>query len=284
MNKLLITFAFIPLFAQADFSFFGENKPNQCDLLAAHPSNTDNPKGITGVDFDNIKPDQAISACLDALKEEPNSARYQFQLGRAYDVKKDYSNAVKWYKKAVEQSYAAAQSNLGSKYREGKGVEKSYETAIKWYTKAAEQGNSQAQFNLGLMYDNGQGVKKSYKNAVKWYTKSAEQGKADAQINLGYMYENGQGVKKSYKKAVELFTKSAKQGNVYAQVNLAWMYVKGKGVRRNYTLAYAWLNQASSSENKEGANEARKRLNELEQKMSKDQITKAQQIDPLTLP
>lgn len=108
-------------------------------------------------------------------------------------------SAEKYYKK-------------GEDYYYGRGVKKNYEEAVKWYRLAAEKGNSSAQNNLGWMYQKGYGVTKDYAEAVKWYRKSAEQGNATGQFLLGGMYENGYGVKKNKKEAKKLYTLSAAQG------------------------------------------------------------------------
>ena len=65
---------------------------------------------------------------------------------------------------------------------------KDYKEAIRLFRLAIDQGLAQAQNNLGSMYDSGQGVPQDYKEAIKWYRLSAEQGYAEAQYNLGVMY------------------------------------------------------------------------------------------------
>ena len=84
--------------------------------------------------------------------------------------------AVKWCRRAAEQGYAQAQTNLCIMYSEGKGVEQDYKKAAKWCRKAAEQGNGQAQAILGIMYSKGQGVEQDTEEAVKWFKKASEQG------------------------------------------------------------------------------------------------------------
>jgi len=79
-------------------------------------------------------------------------------------------------------------------HQNGKGVTQDYSEAVKWYRKAAEQGNSTGQFLLGGMYTQGKGVSQDYSEAVKWYRKAAEQGNADAQGHLGASYTLGEGV------------------------------------------------------------------------------------------
>ena len=54
-------------------------------------------------------------------------------------------------------------------YDEGKGVKKDYIEAVKWYRLSAELGNASAQSNLGLMYAEGQGVLKDYILAYMWF-------------------------------------------------------------------------------------------------------------------
>ena len=67
-----------------------------------------------------------------------------------------------------------SQYNLGLMYEKGEGVRQNYTEAVKWYRKAAEQGHMWAQFRLGLLYYNGKGVAVNKKEAVRWYRKAAE--------------------------------------------------------------------------------------------------------------
>ena len=59
------------------------------------------------------------------------------------------------------------------RYANGRGVRKNYKEAVKWYRKAAEQGNAAGQYNLGLMYRKGRGVRKDYVAAYAWYRLAA---------------------------------------------------------------------------------------------------------------
>ncbi|MBQ2885264.1 MAG: sel1 repeat family protein [Alphaproteobacteria bacterium] len=70
--------------------------------------------------------------------------------------------------------------NLGYCYFHGKGVEKNYSEAVKWYRKAAERGLSTAQYNLAQCYEFGLGIQEDYTEAIKWYRKAAEQGSKQA--------------------------------------------------------------------------------------------------------
>ena len=64
---------------------------------------------------------------------------------------KDQVEAVKWYRKAAEQNFAAAQYNLGVCYYKGAGVAKDYVEAYKWLLLAARQGDEDAKKNITVV-------------------------------------------------------------------------------------------------------------------------------------
>lgn len=111
-----------------------------------------------------------------------------FQIGNkyysGYEVTRDYSEALKWYRRAAYQGHANAQTNLGNMYSWGCGVTQNHTEAVKWYRLAADQGDSVAQYNLGEMYEDGHGVTQDYGEAVKWYQLAAEQGHEEAKGKL----------------------------------------------------------------------------------------------------
>ena len=74
-------------------------------------------------------------------------------------------------------------------YSYGEGVKQDYSEAVKWYRKAAEQGNAKAQCLLGLMYTLGQGVSRDKSEAVNWFRKAARQGDTNAQEALRQLGE-----------------------------------------------------------------------------------------------
>ena len=91
----------------------------------------------------------------------------------------------------------------------GYGVEKNYSEAVKWYRKAAEQGDADAQFNLGACYFLGNGVEKNDSEAVKWWRRAAEQGNAKAQEVLrclGIFYSSDLGTASAIKGVAKLMT------------------------------------------------------------------------------
>ena len=125
-----------------------------------------------------------------------------------------------WFRRAAEQGYAAAQTDLGAMYANGRGVPKNYPEAVKWYRRAAEQGNSISQRCLAKLYFQGLGVPANAAEAVKWYSRAAEQGDPESQANLAAAYEKGIAVKQSYAEAVRLYRLAA-EGPPWGS-GLAW--------------------------------------------------------------
>ena len=68
-------------------------------------------------------------------------------------------------------------------YYKGQGVTQDYKEAVKWYRLAADQGYAAAQVNLGYMYANGQGVTQDYVRAHMWFNIGASSGDKNAEAN-----------------------------------------------------------------------------------------------------
>lgn len=168
--------------------------------------------------------------CLELCRKNPDDSYSQYYIGMLYSegkgVRRDDSEAVKWFRKAAEQGHADAQHYLGVSYHYGIGATRDYSEAVKWYHKAAEQGHAAAQYSLGYMYERGYGVPKDYSEAARWHHKAAEQGYATAQYKLGSMYENGHGVPKDYSEAVKWYRKVAEQGDENARGKIRELEVK----------------------------------------------------------
>jgi TPR repeat protein len=120
-----------------------------------------------------------------------------------------------------------AEQDLGFAYYNGNGVSQDYSEAVKWFRKAAEhpisftqsRGTPVSQFMLGLIYDNGEGVPQDYTEALQWYREAAKQGEANAQNNLGMMYFKGEGVPQDYVEAYKWYNLAAAQGQTNAIQN-----------------------------------------------------------------
>ena len=86
---------------------------------------------------------------------------------RVKGVPQDHNKANEWYRRAADQGYAEAQSDLGYMYAQGKGVPQDYNEAVGWYRKAAAQGYARAQSALGYAYAEGKGVPQDYAQSAR---------------------------------------------------------------------------------------------------------------------
>lgn len=109
-------------------------------------------------------------------KAQAGDAQSQLHLGEAYTRRKNYEEAVRWFRQAADQGNARAQMDMGIDYENGRGVEQDFGQALNWYRKSADQGNMAAEYFLGRLYQNGKGVDKDQAKAREWFQKSADQG------------------------------------------------------------------------------------------------------------
>lgn len=179
------------------------------------------------------------------LGDQPVSATEALSGGEAASAKKNYGEALQWYRKAADLGNADAQDRIGYLYEHGLGVSQDFTEAMTWYRKAAEQGQATAQNNIGTLYEKGLGVSKDYTQAVIWFRKSADQGNAFAQTSIGWLYQNGWGVNRDYDQAMVWYRKAADQGNAAAESNIAGLYFNGSGVPQDYAQALAWTRKAA---------------------------------------
>ncbi len=150
-----------------------------------------------------------------------------------------------------------------------------YPAALKELRQLADNGDAKAQALLGEIYDSGKGVPQNHTEAASWYRKAAEQGNAGAQTALGVMYDNGIGVPQDSKEAVSWYHKAAEHGSSEAQYILGGMYASGQGVLPiDLVQAHKWFNLAVAT----GFEIAQQDMEEIEARMSGDQIEKAQSM------
>lgn len=238
-------------------------KVNSCDKLAAHPFDL---MAITeGTEWNDIDIQKALPACKSAVREMPNSARLQYQLGRVLAKSGNDKEALSHYLSAANKNYTIAQYNTGVLYADGsKNIQQNNIEAVKWFQMAASQGLNVAQTYLGFMYFNGLGIQQNYFEAEKWYRKAAEQGDEVGQNNLGDLYLTGKGIQQNYIEAEKWFRKAAAQGQPHAQHSLGHMYYKGRGVDKNYHEAEKWFRKAAENNFRDAehwANESKKLAN-----------------------
>ena len=118
--------------------------------------------------------------------------------------------------------------------------------------------------------------KGDYRTALKEWTPLAlgEKGNASVQYTLGEMYFNGIGVLYDNQVAAEWHTLAAEQGFSPSQLKLSKLYSSGAGVIFSPVLAHMWANIATSK----GEKDSREFMDYLSQRMSENQLEKAQEL------
>jgi uncharacterized RDD family membrane protein YckC len=123
----------------------------------------------------------------------------QYLLGLCYwwgsGVPYDEMEMVRWLRKAAEQGYAPAQSELGTLYynaprdlvfvgytraNSGCGISQDCVEAVRWWRKAANHGYAPSQYSLGTCFYKGHGVPQDHEEGLRWIRKAAEQGAPNA--------------------------------------------------------------------------------------------------------
>lgn len=137
---------------------------HECDRLASHPFDPD--RVADGIEFQVLNAERAMRACQEAVALYPATARFQFQLGRAFHKKRTYDEALAWYRKAAKSGFAPAMTNIGflyepiatpggAKHEQWPGGATDYTRAVRWYRKAARRGDARAMIRLGAIYTRG---------------------------------------------------------------------------------------------------------------------------------
>ena len=157
-------------------------------------------------------------------------------------VKKDYSEAIKWYEKAALLGDQWSRIRLGEMYRDGKGTLPDVEKAVKWFEKTSTFGNIVSLFDTLELFHTG--LLEKNDNYEKWMyalKKLAENGNIDAARRIGTYYYDGAGVKKDYSIAMKWYEKAALLGDQWSRNRLGEMYRDGKGTLPDTEKAVKWL-------------------------------------------
>lgn len=149
------------------------------------------------------------------------------------EVKRDYTQAFKYYKKAEKSGDSLAIATLGAFYINGWGTDIDTKKGIEYTKKAAQNGISFAQYNLAQLYKKGKIVEKSEKEYTEWLQKAADNGYSDAMYDLGEDLIFADNNFKNAKKGFYYVEKSAELGNLEAVNILAVCYAKGWGTERD---------------------------------------------------
>ena len=182
------------------------------------------------------------------VKEFPNNAEYLNRLGVLYDNKENYSEAEKWYLKAIEKGNYNAISNLAYVYFE----KEEYEKAIKYYKEYQKiADNTDNYYWIAAAYDNLE----DYKNAKEWHLKATKYDKDGFSENLlGIIYAK----EGNQKEALKWYSAAIKKENLWAYDSLAALYIS----MGDYKTADKWARKGLELAKKKGDKELLEELQE----------------------
>lgn len=112
----------------------------------------------------------AVRLLHEAAGHDPKGS---FVLGWCYQqergVKRNLAQAARWYRKAANQGFAAAENNLGFLYNTGGGVPTDHAAALLWYRRAAEDGISDATLTVANLLLTGPEPVRDRHYALVWF-------------------------------------------------------------------------------------------------------------------
>jgi TPR repeat protein len=101
---------------------------------------------------------------------------------------------------------------IGELYSQGLGVRRDATEAARWYKLAAERSDPPAMFALGIAKLKGEGVPEDRAGAAALFEQAAAQNHPGALYNLGVLAIENDGVTSDFQKAARLFRQSAELG------------------------------------------------------------------------
>ncbi len=137
-----------------------------------------------------------------------------------------------------------AMNFLGVLYASTAQLTGDYSMALFWLQKAIDEGSANAMNNLAVLYLAGTGVPRDYANAFRWFGRAAGRGNVSAMYSFAVMADEGVGTARDPKLARTMYRRAAERGVAIAMVRVSDDYARGSGVRRDPVEAYAWLQLA----------------------------------------
>lgn len=204
---------------------------NRCDELAGDRLDI---QGVSeGVYPNDIRIDEALAACQEAVAAAPDVARFRHELGRVLYARGEFDPALAEFKAALAAGHVRSGELLGRFYQYGAGVKKDPAAAIPLFETGAARGDAYAQYSLGKALMEGNGIKSDYRRGVELLTRAAESGHTFAMNQLGAEYLYGNRVPKDVERAHRYFRESYERKDIWGAMNLSLLYRDGIAVEQD---------------------------------------------------
>ena len=167
-------------------------------------------------EFKNVETYQYFIDMFNKSNDNPNMINL---MGLICSFQRDFDNAIKYYKLAIEKDCHYALFNLGNLYH-NVPEKKDLNKAIRYYEMAIEKNYKYALYCLAYVYHYQQ-EKKDLDKAIKYYKLAVDNGVSDAMNNLGYLYEIE---KHDLNEAIKYYKMAIENGSNVAMFNLGHLY------------------------------------------------------------
>ena len=173
-------------------------------------------------------------------------------MGRAAQFgARSYTEARRWYDRAVEVGNTEAMQLIGLMYLRGEGVSRDLQEAKKWFTRAADAGDPRGMLSLGDLAMTG--ADRNPEEGAQWYRKAAEAGHVPAMVAYGRLLMAGIGVVQNYQSAINWFRNAADAGDPAGMALYGLMLSEGAGVNRpDPEQAAHWIGKSAEQNDPDG--------------------------------
>ena len=178
-------------------------------------------------------------------------------------VKRSPKKALEWLRCSAEHGNSSAQNNVANLLSNGNGIRKNVSEAFKWYKKALRTDGSMVANNIAITYRQIG----NYRAAVRWFRRGVREGDGEALLQLGIHYYWGKGVRRNSKAAVQLFRRAIRSKNISegdrddAFFLLGLAHYEGEGVKDSLPKALKLFQRANVDDDNPTAREFLRRLN-----------------------
>lgn len=178
------------------------------------------------IDSDTYEEEEDFSNLIYEMESKANSYCY----GSGDEIQ-DYSEALKYYLKAIKLGSVSSYNSLANMYHNGKGMKKSESIALKYFTEGAKKGDNSCYWQMATIFEGMENIDSARKSWKKYFTSDEEQWEGNEFPVLFYLkfaLANDEGIeyldkmKPVKKKIIEIFkeggiqSKIIKGGNLYS--------------------------------------------------------------------
>ena len=162
----------------------------------------------------------------------------------------DARAAALWFRRSANAGNPAGQINFGCCLSAGCGVRRDDTEALRWFKRALLQSDPTAPNNIASVY----GHRGNNRRAMFWHQRAVASGDGDALVEVGRRYYAGVGVRRDPGHAVRCFRKAITSKNISqagredAMFHLGAAFHEGRGVKQSNARAIKWLSQANKDD------------------------------------